>query len=212
MPSERHIELQNIAHRWLKNRAFKMCGLTELRIGSYVADFVGLAGLYSTHHEKYTRELTANRYHICVFEVKVSRSDYLNTFGPNKTNVHAMARKDAAGTLHWVIADKGVCTAEEIPDFWGLLTPYGQGLSEKKRPVFQKVDNCEIHSLAFDLLFAGMNYRDSFFYQFIKLGEQVRSLKKAIIHKESSVGLLRRIELLQKGFRGHAGLGGKDDV
>lgn len=207
MPSDRHIELQNMAHRWLNNRTFKMCGLPELRIETYIADYVALVGLYGAERHRYAppRAARIDAWNICVFEVKVSRNDFLNTFGPTKDSTHAVARRSPAGSLHWIIAEKGICKLEEIPDFWGLLTPYGAGLSEKKKPVFQAVQPSMIDALAFDLLFAGMNHRDSFFYQLVHIGDQIKKLRTAVIQDASKPEILARVEALRKKCRGHAG-------
>lgn len=206
MPSDRHIELQNMAQRWLNNRAFKMCGLPELQIISYIADFVAIAGLHSVFAHRYSPpQERPQRWNICVFEVKVSRGDFLNTFGPNKNSRHATARRRPVGTLHWIIADKGVCTHEEVPDFWGLLTPYGAGLSEKKRPTYKTVEPTQVDALAFDLLFTGMNFRNSFFYQLVHIGDHIKALRRAVVHDESKKQILERLDALTSKCRGHAG-------
>lgn len=112
MPSERHIQLQNMTARWIGNRSFKICGLPESHVVGYIADFVAIAGLHDQYHTRYAHHsqlekmymssrLTdkgweqkifgdIDRWYVCVFEVKVSRADFLNTFG-NKTTPHAFA-------------------------------------------------------------------------------------------------------------------------
>jgi len=157
--SNRHIELQNMLRRWIGNRSFKMCGLPEANVVGYIADFVAIAGMHDEHHTRYTRHsgLTKkymssrltderleqkvfgdiDRWYVCVFEAKVSRADFLNTFGGEKTP-HAEARMKPVGTAHWVVAEKGICSPEELPEFWGLLVPYGTGLTELKMPKLHK--------------------------------------------------------------------------
>ncbi len=204
MPGDRHIQLQNMVRRWIDNRSFKMCALPECNAVGYVADFVALAGMNGAEHEKYTSRSglkmkyvtqvwpsgmgqsaeyktygDINRYYVCVFEVKVSRSDFLNTFG-GKNSVHARARMEPVGTAHWVVADKGVCKPEELPDFWGLLEPYGAGLTEKKSPKLNVLSDEHLHSIAFDMLWLSMNYRSSYYDQMIKMSKAVRDIEVAI--------------------------------
>lgn len=203
MPSDRHIQLQNMVRRWIDNRSFKMCALPECNVVGYIADFVALAGMYGSEHDKYTSRsgLTkktmspqyqgpgkplkykisgdVDRFYVCVFEVKVSRSDFLNTFGGKITN-HAKARMEPVGTAHWVVADKGVCKGEELPEFWGLLEPYGAGLTEKKSPRLNVLTDEQVHSIAFDMLWQSMNYRVSYYDQIIKMSKAVRGIEVAI--------------------------------
>ncbi len=203
MPSDRHIQLQNMVRCWIDNRSFKMCALPECNVVGYVADFVALAGMHNAEHEKYAgrsglkkRYLSGvyqgtgeplkyemhgdiDRYYVCVFEVKVSRSDFLNTFG-GKDSAHAKARMEPVGTAHWVVADKGVCKPEELPDFWGLLEPYGAGLTEKKVPKLNVLPDEHLHSIAFDMLWLSMNFRTSYYDQMIEMAKATREIEVAI--------------------------------
>lgn len=203
MPSDRHIQLQNMLWTWVNNRTIKMSALPECNIVGYVADFVAIARMNNTPHERYCRRsglkpMSMNqvwqgrglplkdvihgdidRHYVCVFEVKVSRADFLNTFGGKKTS-HAKARMEPVGTAHWVVADKGVCKPEELPDFWGLLEPYGTGLTEKKSPKLKVLSEEYIHSIAFDMLWLSMNYRVSYYDQMIKMSKAVRGIEVAI--------------------------------
>lgn len=210
MPSKRHIELQHMAGRWLKNRSFKMCGLTEVDAVGYLADFVAIAGMYNSFHTMYAnhsglkKRLAASRpaagrqpetlgeidrWYVCIFEIKVSRADFLNTFGGKKT-IHAKARMEPAGNAHWVVAEKGICTAEELPAFWGLLTPRGAGLSEEKMPRLVARPDSYIHAVAFRMLRLSMNFRDSYYERMLKMAAAARDLRKAIITDAPKAELL----------------------
>lgn len=214
-PSNRHIELQNIVHRWIDNRSFKMCGLPEADVVGYIADYVAIAGMHDEPHTRYARfsglkkkymqqvykkpgeplehiiHGDIDRWYVCVFEIKVSRSDFLNTFGGKNTG-HAKARMEPVGTAHWVVAEKGICTPEELPDHWGLLTPYGSGLTEKKMPKLNILQDSEIHAMAFDMLWATMNFRTSYYYQMIDMAKTIREVHRGILEEKPHGELLQR--------------------
>jgi hypothetical protein len=208
MPSKRHIELQNMLVRWITNRSFKRCGYPEADFVGYPADFVAIAGMYEEHHARYTNfsglkkktffgwperriEGDIDRWYVCVFEVKISRADFLNTFG-NRSTPHAKARMKPVGTAHWVVAEKGICEPKELPDFWGLLTPYGTGLTEKKIPKLNILPDSTIHAMAFDMLWLTMNFRTSQYYRMIDMAKTVSDVHRAIVGDKPRLELLRR--------------------
>lgn len=222
--SKRHLELQNMVATWIGNRSFKMCGLPECNVVGYIADFVAIAGLWDEAHTKYTRhsKLTKkymsssydkqmnltretrgdiDRYYVCVFEVKVSRADFLNTFG-DKGSAHAKARMKPVGTAHWVVADKGVCQPEELPEFWGLLEPYGSGLTEKKIPQLNVLTDSAIHSMAFDMLWLQMNCRSSYYDQLGDMAQAIGSVKAAILRGEPVDEISRKCDCAIKACEG----------
>jgi len=221
--SDRHIELQNMIVRWIKNRSFKMCGLPEANMVGYIADFVAIAGMHNEHHKRYakhsglkTKYMSSrqtddgwerqvfgdiDRWFVCVFEVKVSRNDFLNTFGGRNTP-HAKARAEPVGTAHWVVAEKGICKPDELPDFWGLLTPYGAGLTEKKRPKLNILPDSRLHAMAFDMLWLQMNYRKSYFDQMIDMAKTIENVHRGIIAGKPTGELLRRSNQAMKACRG----------
>lgn len=214
MPSDRHIQLQNMIRTWTANRSFKMCAIPECNVVGYIADFVALAGMNNAEHKKYTEQSglkrktmspvwqgqglpyeyvisgDIDRFYVCVFEVKVSRSDFLKTFGGKKT-AHAKARMKPVGTAHWVVADKNICKPEELPDFWGLLEPYGAGLTEKKGPKLNVLPDESIHSIAFDMLWMSMNYRVSYYDQMILMAKAVREIEVAV-NMDKPIGEIKR--------------------
>lgn len=222
--SDRHTELQNMIVRWIGNRSFKMCGLPEANVVGYIADFVAIAGMYSEQHTRYTShsdltkkylapDLTPggenlykecgdiDRWYVCVFEVKVSRNDFLNTFGGRKSP-HAKARLEPVGTAHWVVAEKGICEPNELPDFWGLLTPHGSGLTEKKMPKLNILPDSSIHAMAFDMLWLQMNCRRSFYDQMRDMAKTIKNVHQAIIAKKPIGELLRCSNQAVKACRG----------
>jgi len=228
---DRHRELQNMLYRWIGNRSFKMCGLPEANVVGYIADFVAIAGMHDAHHERYAghsglktmsmssrlkddyKEREGNdrwhyvthgdidRWYVCVFEVKVSRNDFLNTFGGRDT-LHAKARIQPVGTAHWVVAEKGICSPEELPDFWGLLVPYGTGLTEKKIPKLHILPSAELHSIAFDMLWLQMNHRRSYSEQMIDMAKTIRDVRWAIIRGKPADELMRLSNTAVKACRG----------
>lgn len=232
MPSKRHIKLQNLVATWIGNRSFKMCGLPESHVVGYVADFVAIAGMNGAEHTKYTQHsgLTEmsmshvlkddhqqrtghdkwthkihgdiDRWYVCVFEVKVSRADFLNTFG-GKNSSHAKARMEPVGTAHWVVAEKGICTPDELPDFWGLLEPYGAGLTEKKMPKLHILPDEELHAMAFDMLWLQMNFRRSYYDQQIDMAKTIKDVQRAIKREATKRELL---ELSRKAVEACRGL------
>lgn len=221
--SSRHIELQNMVVRWIRNRSFKMCGLPESNVVGYIADFVAIAGMYSEQHTKYashsglTKKYMSSRqtddgwkrqvfgdidrWFVCVFEIKVTRNDFLNTFG-NRNTPHAKARKEPVGTAHWVVAEKGICKPDELPDFWGLLSPYGTGLTELKKPILHILPDNELHAIAFDMLWLQMNYRKSYFDQMIAMAKTIGDVHQAVIAGKPQGELLRRSNHAVKACQG----------
>ncbi len=221
--SDRHTELRNMLVHWIGNRSFKMCGLPECNVVGYIADFVAIVGMWNTEHIKYTfhSKLTKkymssrnidgewvrqvfgdiDRWYVCVFEVKISRPDFLNTFG-GKNTAHSKARMEPVGTAHWVVAEKGICKPEELPDFWGLLTPYGTGLMEKKRPKLHILSDETLHAIAFDMLWLQMNLRSSYYDQLNEMAQTIKIVHEGIIRDMPKGELLRRCNRAVKVCRG----------
>lgn len=211
--------------RWITNRSFKLCGLPECGAVGYVADFVAIAGMHDHDHSRYARHSglekmymrsvwdgkgkplkheihgDIDRWYVCVFEVKISRADFLNTFG-NRDSGHAKARMKPAGTAHWVVADKGVCKPEELPDFWGLLMPYGAGLTEKKLPKLNPLPGNILHSIAFDMLWLTMNFRISMYDHNKAMAEAIKNVHSAVIKNKPVGEILRRSSRAIKTCRG----------
>jgi hypothetical protein len=201
-----------------------MAGIPECDIVGYRADFVAIVGLNNEHHTRYAkhsglekmymisrpdgngnwrREIYGDidRWFVCVFEVKVSRADFLNTFG-NKNSPHAKARIEPVGTAHWVVADKGVCKPEELPDFWGLLEPYGTGLTERKMPKLNNLPDERLHAFGFDMLWQSGNFRRSQWYQLTQIAKAADELHRAIVCDASKERLLSLSKITRETCNG----------
>lgn len=221
--SDRHIELQNMAARWINNRSFKACILPECNVVGYLADLVVIAGMHDEHHTRYAfhsklekkymiGQITddgmvqkifgdIDRWYVCVFEIKVSRNDFLNTFG-NKDTPHAKARMRPVGTAHWIVAEKGICKPEEVPEFWGILTPYGTGLTELKVPRLNILPDNELHAMGFEMLWLQMNYRTSYSIQLMEMSEKIENVHRAIIKQKPTGELIRLSNQAVKACKG----------
>ena len=89
---------------------------------------------------------------------------------------------EPVGTAHWVVAEKGICKPDELPDFWGLLEPYGAGLTEKKMPKLNILPEAHLHAMAFDMLWLQMNYRQSYYDQLRGMAKYIKGVQNAIRH------------------------------
>jgi len=99
-------------------------------------------------------------YVACVFETKVSRSDYLSTFGPSKQP------RPLAGNLHWIVLAKKVASPSEIPSPWGALVEFGRGpmlrLREVKRPSLVQVNRDQLAVFTETMLWLQGRKREGF--------------------------------------------------
>jgi len=89
-----------------------------------------------------------------VFEVKVSRADFLGTFGANGKAEHRN-RHEPILSAHWCVAPRGLVQPCELPDLWGLLVASGAGLSEVRKPHIYDVPQARLESIAYELLWTG---------------------------------------------------------
>lgn len=212
MPSDRHTELRNMAHVWIENKTFKRISVPECNAVGYTADLVVVGGLFDEFHTRWTKHSglekkimvrnwedeekksyevqgDIDRWCVCVFEVKVSRNDFLATFG-NSSTPHTIAHRSPVGTAHWVVADKNVCKPEELPDFWGLLEPYGPGLTEQKIPKLNVISDEVLHAIAFDMIWLEKNFRRSRWEHTIEMAKSIGDLRTAIRNNEPREKLL----------------------
>lgn len=161
--SELHIELARRALVWLEGKATQrgIRGCEEVQLAEgYVADSAAITGLVN----RIERAMLGDHYqerrlgnggwgltddYAFVFESKVSRSDFFNTF---KRNNHKGDRLSAIGNFHFVVTPKGMLKPEEIPTFWGLLEIGGAGLSAKKSAEYQTMSLTQLHELAYNIL------------------------------------------------------------
>jgi len=149
-----HIELSKRALVWISNKATRkgIRGAREVAIpGFYVADALCLCSLQYRFFESYTSyaEYKVN-YFACVFQAKVSRSDYLKDFNKNKD----LKTTETPCSLHWVVTTKSLVNISELPENWGLLEECGAGLSERKKPNLNKIPICSFEKIAEQILWA----------------------------------------------------------
>ena len=163
MTSDAHKMLAARCRPWVRRRSTKRgmrAGFEVPLANGYVADWVGLCGFQWSIRRQYVADELLKRIgavlidpeFACVFEVKVSRSDYQKTFG------HGYAqhgRAEARGSLHWVVAPRGVVEPEELPEMWGLLQPMAGGLRVLKRAPFCPLTAEALHRLAYYVLWYG---------------------------------------------------------
>lgn len=151
--SKLHIELAQRALVWLEgratNRGIRGCEEVILDNG-YVADSVALSGL--TYKNEKLFGVATDRWRneesedlAWIFESKVSRSDYLNTFKSGN-------RLTPIGNFHFIVTPRGLVKPEEVPSFWGLLEQSGQGLTLRKIPTLQYITIQKVHEIGYLIL------------------------------------------------------------
>lgn len=194
MASEKHNDLIYRAGAWLANRITLRGyrGYPEICLNNqYVADFVAIASFQSRFYEQYL-ELAkkkplrfANGHWVGVgtewlnvFEAKYTRSDFISTF--NDSAKHAN-RKTPSGSMHWLVCKKGICHSNEVPEFWGILETYGNGLREIKKPIHQYIEPSYLYRIAYRILWSGDSYRKSLFNEILRLREIIESVKPELI-------------------------------
>ena len=160
--TELHSELAHRAIRWIANRSTGRGMQTGIEIpidSGYVVDALAIGDLQLRIFESYfiNNLETLKEYkehpkddYVFIFESKVSKADFNNTFKQNG-NAHDNRLKPIAN-LHWIVIPKGLATIDEVPEFWGLLEASGQGLREIKRPRFCKMELNEIYRIGYTLL------------------------------------------------------------
>lgn len=164
--SEEHAELASRCLRWFAARSTGrgIVGAKEIEVAhGYIADAVAIGGFQSRFLDTYLSRSgiirkwfnggkfvgDINNELPCVFEVKVSRSDFVSTFGDSVKHAN---RKEPIGSMHWCVTPKGLISPHELPDFWGLLEASGQGLSETRMPRVFVVSEATIHKFGYDIL------------------------------------------------------------
>ena len=168
MPGHDHIELQHRAVAWLRSRSTGRglrAGMEICLRPGYVADVVAVLSfqhrfaeaykMLSQHPDKPMVRVSDEA--VCIFECKVSRADFLSTFGPNPK--HRVNRYEKQGTLHWVVAAKGVVREGDELGFWGLLEESGRGLREVRAPRRDFLTRARINDVAYELLWHGQDAR-----------------------------------------------------
>jgi len=159
-----HDELSNRALLWAANLATPrgLIGATEMEVNPrYRADAVAIGLLDSKYYRRYRRatdkEEEPGSYliydNLFIFETKVTRRDFISTFGKNFRQ--QKNRSSPIGSLHWIVAPKGLAKKEEVPIFWGFLEAEGKVLVERKKPIRHAVKDEIIGYVAHQLLWYG---------------------------------------------------------
>ena len=153
-----HRDLQYKALIWLQGRATARGIRAAIEVcvdRGWVADVVALFNLQSRFHDKfpdhrYDLSIKNLIYYAGLFEIKVSRSDFLKDFKRNNSQKQTYLPCN----FHWIVCPRGMIKAEEVPKFWGLLEPCktNRGLSEIKAPLFVEQSWPTLHDLATNLL------------------------------------------------------------
>lgn len=171
MPGKLHNILSEMALRWLncKVTGRGLRGGYEVPIvAGYVADAVGLCAFQSRFCDLYIGDKNYKRINpycvirpevACIFEAKATRSDFLSTFGKSNQDPN---RATPVGNLHWCVCGRGIAKPEELPDFWGLLSVRGTGLTEHKRPLFMPTSEATIHQIAYQVLWYAKSGHEKF--------------------------------------------------
>jgi hypothetical protein len=149
-----HSTLSSRSLSWLSSRSTGrgIRGAVEVQVDEgYVADAVALCSFQSRLWNELCVESNRDPRNInddvvCLFESKVSRPDFLKTFG-QRGNRHA-----PIATFHWCVTPRGLCETTELPDFWGLLEQQGAGLRVVRHPKYQQVDLTTIHFIGYQIL------------------------------------------------------------
>lgn len=169
-PSREHLELGRRVYPWLHARATRagVAAATEVYLGAgYIADVVGRCSFQHRFIRRYCRAWgkaplvdwgtwRTKTYDqiiddfICVFEVKVSRSDFLATF--NQEKLRHRNRHKEVGHLHWIVAPHTIVRPEDDVGFWGLLEVSGQGLREVRMPLYYELESEEVCKVSETLL------------------------------------------------------------
>lgn len=152
-----HQELAARALVWLAARAsFSGCrGTTEFKVADgYSADAFGLAmhqiGFWQDMRMREGQAIVPQQIASHIFEVKVSRADFLSTF-KSPEGKHANRHRPVAN-LHYCVTPKGLVLAIELPPFWGLLEASGRGLKVARHPLFEAQPEAVNHGFGYDLL------------------------------------------------------------
>lgn len=171
--SELHCELAERALVWLSTKATRrgIRGSVEVIIAEgYVPDSAAISGL-QIQYEKQFKNCERQRGnseecddYIFIFESKVSRGDFFNTF---KHGNHIGDRLKPIGDFHFVVTPKGLVKPEEVPTFWGLLEKSGSGLRLSKLPEYTPASRQQLHEVAYNILRCTHETKFNIFFELI---------------------------------------------
>lgn len=162
--SAHHFALCQRCLPWFASRSTRrgIHGALEVRVADgYVCDALAIGAFQDRFIRNYAKRSGLERRGTaddvwaewcelaCVFEIKVTRADFLSTFsgGPKHENRHV-----PLGSLHWCVTPRGLIQGDELPEWWGLLEQSGGGLAEQKSPRLFKIGEATLHSFAYELL------------------------------------------------------------
>lgn len=139
------------------------CGYEVPLANGYIADWVSLCGMQHRYERQYLSERQFERRNgilvspefACVFETKISRSDFMTTFGLNR--IVQSGRSNPVGNLHWVVIPKlqTPMPIHLLPPQWGVLIEAGRGLRELIKPKFCHAHKDIIYGIAYHILWYG---------------------------------------------------------
>lgn len=179
--TESHQKLVEAAYIWLLNRAYRgVRGTSEFSASDgYSADLVAITSLFGQKYNE--RYLPVELHHsrvVCVFEAKITRSDFLKHFGEGRDNARTKA---PMGHLHWILAPAGLLDTSEIPKWWGLLEQRGNGgLVEVKKPQYCVMTKAQVDSIGHDMLWVeGSQMRELECTRIMKIVGAMRSLQNS---------------------------------
>lgn len=155
-----HNKISKHCLSWICNRATQrgIRGNTEVWLDEkYVTDAFALCRLQSKFNRDYINEWNGISEELaCVFEVKVSRPDFLKTFRfQDMSNNRAIP----IGNLHWCVVRKGSAEPKDVPNFWGFIEVRGSRFYELKKPTYTPMREGELERLAHNLLWTGHRLR-----------------------------------------------------
>ena len=133
-----HRQISQQCLSWLYNRVSnsRIRGNTEVILDTkYGVDAFALCYLRPESYKEYCIDDFSGDEIACVFEVKVTRNDFLKTF--NKTI--PSNRINTIGNLNWCVVKKGIANPDEVYDSWGFIEVDHGVFNEIKKPLLSNV-------------------------------------------------------------------------
>ncbi len=138
-----HRELQHRAIKWMANRLVTCFASIEIGYGrGVVCDALGVGRSTARLVEAVDGLPWIARYASIVrCEVKISRADFMFSFGPNPKDRAADAE---CGNLRFLVKPRKVeMPLELLPVCWGVLEAYGAGLSTKRKATWRELPSVQ---------------------------------------------------------------------
>jgi len=145
MASKLHDELTYKTLYWLNNRAWDLRWCSELTISnSCVVDASAIYYPKRDHRIKLGLPEPVSDKISCVFESKISKPDFNNTFGVSSVRPRCVP----LAHIHWIVTPKDIITHSDVPDPWGWLVQRGRGLKIERLPRICDIDELQMLRLA----------------------------------------------------------------